>query len=57
MYDMTCNIKFNYITSINKKKSEFCKGALIIKLNYYKHTNYVIKIYYYTKLIYLLITY
>ena len=49
---MICDIKFNYISSIDKKY-EFCKCTLIMKLNYYKYTNYVIKIYYYVKLIYL----
>ena len=48
MYDMICDIKFNYIVSINKK-CEFCKCRLIMKLNYYKYTNYMICI----KLIYL----
>ena len=52
MYDMIWDIKFNYIVSINKK-CEFCKCTLIMKLNYYKYTNYVIQIYYYAKLIYL----
>ena len=41
MYDMICNIKFNYIV-LAYKKCEFCKCRLIIKLNYYKYTNYVI---------------
>ena len=40
MYDMICNIKFNYIVS-TYKKYEFCKCRLM-KLNYYKYTNYVI---------------
>ena len=53
MYDMIWDIKFNYIVSINKK-CEFCKCTLIMKLNYYKYTNYVIQIYYYIKLIKLL---
>ena len=52
MYDMICNIKVNYIIFVNKK-CEFCMCTLIIKLNYRKYTNYVIQIYYYTKLIYL----
>ena len=52
MYDMICDIKFNYIVSIDKK-CEFCKCTLIMKLNYYKYTNYIIQIYYYVKLIYL----
>ena len=47
---MICDIKFNYISSIDKKY-EFCKCTLIMKLNYYKYTNYVIQIYYYVKLI------
>ena len=41
MYDMICDIKFNYIVLIDKKY-EFCKCALIMKLNYYKYTNYMI---------------
>ena len=52
MNNMICDIKFNYIVSIDKK-CEFCKYTLIIKLNYYKYTNYVIQIYYHVKLIYL----
>ena len=52
MYDMICNIKFNYIILVNKKY-EFCKCTFIVKLNYRKYTNYVIQIYFYTKLIYL----
>ena len=53
MYDMICNIKFNYIVSIDKK-CEFYICTFIMKLNYYKYTNYVIQIYYYIKLIKLL---
>ena len=49
---MICDIKYNYITLVDKK-CEFCKCTLIMKLNYYKYTNYVIRIYYYVKLIYL----
>ena len=49
---MICDIKFNYIVSVDKKY-EFCNCTLIIKLNYYKYTNYVIQMYYYSKLIYL----
>ena len=49
---MICDIKFNYIVSIDKK-CEFCKYTFIIKLNYHKYTNYIIQIYYYSKLIYL----
>ena len=41
MYDMICDIKFNYIVLANKK-CEFCNCRLIMKLNYYKYTNYVI---------------
>ena len=52
MYDIICNIKFNYIVPIDKK-CEFCKCTLIMKLNYCKCTNYVIQMYYYAKLIYL----
>ena len=52
MYDMICDIKFNYIMLIDKK-CEFCKCTLIMKLNYNKYINYVIQIYYYVKLIYL----
>ena len=52
MNNMICDIKFNYIVSIDKKY-EFCKYTLIIKLNYYKYTNYAIQIYYHVKLIYL----
>ena len=52
MYDMICDIKFNYIESVDKK-CEFCKCTHNMKLNYYKYTNYVIHIYYYVKLIYL----
>ena len=52
MYDMICDIKFNYIMSVDKK-CEFYKYTLIMKLNYCKYTNYMIQIYYYTKLIYL----
>ena len=52
MYNMIQDIKFNYFVSVDKK-CEFCKCALIMKLNYYKYINYVIQIYYYTKLIYL----
>ena len=52
MYDMICNIEFNYIVLIDKK-CEFYKCTLIMKLNYYKYVNYVIQIYYYVKLIYL----
>ena len=33
MYYMICDIKFNYIMSIDKK-CEFCKCTLIMKLNY-----------------------
>ena len=40
MYGMICDIKFNYIVS--DKKCEFCKCRLIMKLNYYKYTNYII---------------
>ena len=49
---MICDIKFNYIVSVDKKY-EFCKCILIMKLNYYKYTNYMIQIYYNAKLIYL----
>ena len=52
MYDMICDIKFNYIVSVDKKY-EFYKYTFIMKLNYYKYTNYMIQIYYYIKLIYL----
>ena len=38
---MICNIKFNYIVSIDKK-CEFYICTFIMKLNYYKYTNYVI---------------
>ena len=41
MYNMICDIKFNYIVSADKQ-CEFCKCRLIMKLNYYKYTNYVI---------------
>ena len=41
MYDMICDIKFNYIVSTDKKY-EFYKCSLVMKLNYYKYTNYVI---------------
>ena len=41
MYDMICDIKFNNIMSADKK-CEFCKCKLIMKLNDYKYTNYVI---------------
>ena len=51
---MIYGIKFNYIVSIDKKY-EFSKYILIIKLNYYKYTNYVIQMYHYAKLIYLCI--
>ena len=53
MYDMIYNIKFNYIVLIDKK-CEFYICTFIMKLNYYKYTNYVIQIYYYIKLIKLL---
>ena len=49
---MICDIKYNYITLVDNK-CEFCKCTLIMKLNYYKDTNFVILIYYYVKLIYL----
>ena len=52
MYDMINDIKFNYIVSVGKK-CEFCKCALIMKLNYCKYTNYLIQIYYYVKVIHL----
>ena len=52
MYNMIYDIKFNYIV-LADKKYEFCKCRLIMKLNYYKYTNYIIQIYYYVKLIYL----
>ena len=38
---MICDIKFNYIVSVDNKY-EFCKYKLIMKLNYYKYINYVI---------------
>ena len=38
---MICDIKFNYIVLANKK-CEFCNYRLIMKLNYYKYSNYVI---------------
>ena len=38
---MICDIKFNYIVLTNKK-CKFCKCWLIMKLSYYKYTNYVI---------------
>ena len=41
MYDMICDIKFNYIVLTNKK-CEFFKCRLIMKLNCYKYTNYII---------------
>ena len=43
MYDMICDIKFNYIVSIDKK-CEFYKCTIIMKLNYYKYTNDIIQI-------------
>ena len=38
---MICDIKFNYIVSIDNKY-EFYKRKLVMKLNYYKYTNYMI---------------
>ena len=38
---MIYDIKFNYIL-LADKKYEFCNCELIMKLNYYKYTNYVI---------------
>ena len=38
---MICDNKFNYIMSVNKKY-EFYKCKLVMKLNYYKYTNYMI---------------
>ena len=37
---MICNIKLIIVSA--DKKCEFCKCRLIMKLNYYKYTNYVI---------------